>query len=226
MQQGSSPELSRMAASHPEAISDDELMILLCESVDKRSQDFLFAEFYRRFYPRVRNWCFRLSHSRTRALDLAQEVFFKAWRHIGSFRGDSRPSTWLYVITRNHCLTDVRRLACDPLESGGQLPERLRDTTMSHPDRDIELNQLCRDVCHLMNSALDPVEARILTLHYGYEVPLGTITNQMALENPSGAKAYIVNGRRKLKRALHRRKSLSAGRTSDLQGGMMRQNIA
>lgn len=137
-------------------------------------------------------------------LDLTQEVFLKAWRYIGSFRGDSRPSTWLYVITRNHCLTAIQRLSSDPLEFGGQLPIRLRDESMPHPDRRIERSQRSREVCHLMREALNPLEARILTLHYGYEVPLGTITRSLALANPSGAKAYIVNGRRKLKKFLDR----------------------
>jgi RNA polymerase sigma factor (sigma-70 family) len=229
MQSANSAELRKMAALHPESISDDELLSLLSEPADKQAQDFLFGEFYRRFHPRVTNWCFRLTHSRTRAHDLAQEVFFKAWRHIATFRGDSRPSTWLYVITRNHCLSAVQRLASDPLESGAQLPERLRDTSMPHPDRHIERNQLCRDVFQLMTAALDPIEARILTLHYGYEVPLGTITTRMALGNPSGAKAYIVNGRRKLKGALQRRARL-AGRANvpepGLQGGMLHRNTA
>jgi RNA polymerase sigma factor (sigma-70 family) len=221
-----SADLRQMADLHPESVSDDELMLLLCDSQHRESQDRLFAEFYRRFHVRVTNWCFRISRSRTRAHDLSQEVFFKAWRHLGSFRGDSRPSTWLYVITRNHCLSAAQRLAGDPLESGAQLPERLRDNSMTHPDRRIERNQLCRDMCDVMKSALEPLEARILALHYGYEVPLGTITNRMALVNPSGAKAYVVNGRRKLRSALQRRGDCSNLSQSGLRGGMLQRNTA
>jgi hypothetical protein len=36
-------------------------------------------------------------------------------------------------------------------------------------------------------------------------VPLATITRQLALDNPSGAKAYIVNARRKLQAVIKRR---------------------
>jgi RNA polymerase sigma factor (sigma-70 family) len=221
-----SAELRKLADLNPESISDDELMLLLCASGSREAQDHLFAEFYRRFHVRVTNWCFRISHSRTRANDLSQEVFFKAWRHLGSFRGDSRPSTWLYVITRNHCLSALQRLASDPLEAGAQLPERLRDNSMTHPDRRIERNQLCRDMCDVMNSALEPMEARILALHYGYEIPLGAITNRMSLVNPSGAKAYVVNGRRKLRSALQRRGDFSSLSQSGLRGGMLQRNTA
>ena len=215
-----SPDLRELAASNPESISDHELMLLLCDAPNRQEQDLLFSEFHRRFQARVTAWCFRLTRSRSRAADLTQEVFLKAWRHIGSFRGDSRPTTWLYVITRNHCLTAIQRLAADPLESGAQLPARLTDTRQPHPDRRIERKQLSRDVCRLMTSALEPLEARVFTLHYGYEMPLGAITSRLALGNPSGAKAYIVNGRRKLKGALNRR-----GGAGD-PGVLLRQNTA
>ena len=54
-------------------------------------------------------------------------------------------------------------------------------------------------------SALEPIEAQVMVLHYGYEVPLGALTRRFSLANPSGAKAYIVNGRRKLKGVIARR---------------------
>jgi RNA polymerase sigma-70 factor (ECF subfamily) len=202
-------ELLKTASLHPESVSDDELMLLLRESPSRADYDFLFAEFHRRFHPRVQAWCLRLSRSRSRAADLAQEVFLKAWRHMDSFRGDSRPSTWLYVIARNHCLSAAQRLVSDPLNSGAPLSPRLWDSALPHPDSHIARYQLSRDVCHLMNAALDPMEARVLALHYGYDVSLAAITTRMALDNPSGAKAYIVNGRRKIKHALERRKSLA-----------------
>jgi len=37
------------------------------------------------------------------AEDAAQDVFLKAWRKFGAFRGDSAVRTWLYRITINHC---------------------------------------------------------------------------------------------------------------------------
>jgi RNA polymerase sigma-70 factor (ECF subfamily) len=37
------------------------------------------------------------------AQDATQDVFLKAWRKFGEFRGDSAVRTWLYRITVNHC---------------------------------------------------------------------------------------------------------------------------
>jgi len=44
-----------------------------------------------------------------------------------------------------------------------------------------------------------------LWLHYGYDLTLASITHRLLLSNRSGAKAFIVSARRKLKLYLHNR---------------------
>ena len=45
------------------------------------------------------------------AQDASQEVWVRAWRNIGKFRGESAFGTWLYRITVNTCLSFHRREA-------------------------------------------------------------------------------------------------------------------
>jgi RNA polymerase sigma-70 factor, ECF subfamily len=198
-----SPELRQMASSCPEGLTDEELMVVLCDS-DGAEADDIFAELFRRYHARVTSWCFRLTHNRSRALDLSQEAFFKAYRHRRSFRGDSRFSTWLYAITRNHCLSSLKKLA-DPVETGESVPLRLPDLSSVEPWRVIEREQRYREMWRMIGATLEPMEARVMALHYGYELPLAAITQRLALSNPSGAKAYVVNARRKLNGVLKRR---------------------
>lgn len=51
----------------------------------------------------------RLCGCPEQALDLAQETFLSAFRHLGSFRKDSRFSTWLHSIALNHARSAGRR---------------------------------------------------------------------------------------------------------------------
>jgi RNA polymerase sigma-70 factor (ECF subfamily) len=41
--------------------------------------------------------------------DMAQDVFVRIWRALPGYRGQSSISTWIYAITRNACLTALRR---------------------------------------------------------------------------------------------------------------------
>jgi RNA polymerase sigma-70 factor (ECF subfamily) len=42
------------------------------------------------------------------AKDIAQEVFINVWNALHSFKGDSKPKTWIYRITVNTCLLYIR----------------------------------------------------------------------------------------------------------------------
>lgn len=67
--------------------------------------------FYRDHARQVLGWSIRLGGPHIDAEDVAQEVFAIALRKIGSFRGDSALSTWLFVVTRNVIANARRRAA-------------------------------------------------------------------------------------------------------------------
>src|SRR6266545_5610741 len=71
-------------------------------------------ELFRRYYQKVACWCVRFSSDREMAADLAQEIFMAAYRNLDSFRGESKFSTWLYSIARNHCINHARVRASRP----------------------------------------------------------------------------------------------------------------
>jgi len=68
-----------------------------------------FAELVRRHERRVFGVALRMAGNRPDADDLAQEVFLTAWKAVGSFRGGSTFSTWLYRIAVNTSLTFLKR---------------------------------------------------------------------------------------------------------------------
>jgi len=63
-----------------------------------------FEELIRRYQQMIHALTFRMTGSPSDAEDLAQEVFIRAFREVGNFRGDSQFSTWLYRIGINTCL--------------------------------------------------------------------------------------------------------------------------
>ncbi len=69
-----------------------------------------FEALVREHQARVRRQLRRLTRGDAAlADDLAQETFVLAWRHVGTFRGDARVSTWLHRIALNAWLAHCRR---------------------------------------------------------------------------------------------------------------------
>ena len=70
---------------------------------------FAFEALYREHSPRVFALCLRLSGGTTpEATELMQDVFIRAWRGLGSFRGESAFSSWLHRLTVNAMLESAR----------------------------------------------------------------------------------------------------------------------
>jgi RNA polymerase sigma-70 factor (ECF subfamily) len=60
-----------------------------------------FDSLIRRYEDQVFSVAFRLVGNEDDAADVAQEVFLACFRHLKSYRGDSKLSTWLHRITVN-----------------------------------------------------------------------------------------------------------------------------
>jgi RNA polymerase sigma-70 factor (ECF subfamily) len=67
-----------------------------------------FERLYRENERKVFALCLRLSSDGALAEELTQEVFVRAWRKLGTFRGESAFSTWLYPLTVNVALSERR----------------------------------------------------------------------------------------------------------------------
>ena len=57
----------------------------------------------------VINTCYGMLQNREDAEDVAQEVFVKVYESIGSFRNESKLSTWIYRIAVNLSLNTIRK---------------------------------------------------------------------------------------------------------------------
>jgi RNA polymerase sigma-70 factor (ECF subfamily) len=67
-----------------------------------------FEQLYRAHSSRVFALCLRMSGSRQRASELTQDVFVHVWERLGTWRGESALSSWIYRLTVNLVLSNVR----------------------------------------------------------------------------------------------------------------------
>jgi RNA polymerase sigma-70 factor (ECF subfamily) len=85
--------------------ADEDEWVTRCQAGDLAA----FGELTARY----RNQVFAITYNAIRneqdAWDLSQEVFLKAWRNIGRFRGQSSFFTWIYRIAVNVTIDALRR---------------------------------------------------------------------------------------------------------------------
>jgi RNA polymerase sigma-70 factor (ECF subfamily) len=97
-----------------------------------------FHELYQKYHERVYSICFRMTQNASESEDLTQDVFIRLFRTLGSFRGESAFTTWLYRLTVNLVLMHFRKRKRrrDQINENGELqsyivpgsqdPERMR----------------------------------------------------------------------------------------------------
>lgn len=68
-----------------------------------------FEELIEAYQKKVFNLACRIVGNYDDAADLAQEALIRIFRSIANFRGQSSFSTWIYRITTNVCLDEIRK---------------------------------------------------------------------------------------------------------------------
>ena len=96
----------------PDLGSSDEVLAAQAAA----GADSAFEAIVGRYQARVYRLACRLT-SDTDAADVLQDTFLQVYRHLPSFRGESRFSTWLYRIAVNAALMHRRTRARRPAES-------------------------------------------------------------------------------------------------------------
>lgn len=181
----------------------DLLLVKKCKEGDRGAFEILVLKYHRQ----IINLCHRLTNEREAAEDLAQEVFLKAFRAIGSFREDASFYTWLYRIAVNVCLTyrssTARKVAgsavreSDREEGGAPLEFGASEQT---PEKKVLQKELGTEIRKALEGLPDDFRSPLLLREIdglSYD-EIGEILNL-----PAGTvKSRIFRGREELKKKL------------------------
>jgi RNA polymerase sigma-70 factor (ECF subfamily) len=84
---------------------DDRRLVERCQKGDKDA----FRQLYVRYHRRAYALALGVVHNQDEALDVVQEAFLKAHRHLGTFEGTASFYTWLYRIVMNVAIDHLRK---------------------------------------------------------------------------------------------------------------------
>lgn len=154
-----------------------------------------FRELMETYGQTVWDYAFYVTGRFDLADDVAQDVFLKVYRRIGSFRGQSSLRTWLLAITRNAAL-NARRAAFLRRAVLMDRPDALAKET--HPSAEQEaLSRSHAEALWRTVLALPVKYREVLLLDAKYELSLAEIAG--VLDLPLGTvKSRLSRARRKV----------------------------
>ena len=149
----------------------------------------------------------RLLRDPTEAEDVAQEAFVKAYRALGSFRGDSAFYTWLYRIAVNTARNAMASRQRRPLDYEAELSEGEQSTVESwlrHTDTP-EATVLSEEIRETVNRAVAALPEDLRTAIILREVEgLSYEEIAAAMDCPVGTvRSRIFRAREAIDRSLH-----------------------
>jgi len=130
----------------------------------KQGEPRAIDEVVRRYQNPLYSFILRMVENRATADDIFQETWVRVIRHIGSFRGDARFSTWLFQIALNQCRNELRKRSRRNFVDIDDVSESLA----TDPDVDGERMLLAAQVQKFLASL--PVKMReVLVLRYYHD---------------------------------------------------------
>lgn len=152
---------------------------------------------FRRYRLPLYAYAFEMLGNEQAALDVVQETFLNAFRHIQTLRDDARFGSWLFSIAHQKCLQQWRRYDRD-----AAIREELEHATAG----DVEAEELLireEQEEHVMKllQQLPAAQRAALVLHYVEGFPLEVIARITGAELGT-VKSRLHYARRALKRLL------------------------
>ena len=189
--------------------AEETLIINRVLSGDGDAFETLVLEHQKNMY----NLALRLTGNEQDALDASQEAFIKAYTKLGSFRGGSRFSAWLYRVTYNICLDMLRKngrsnvISLNYTDSDGEEGEYEIPDSRLTPEDALEMKELTEAINEAMEH-LSPEHRQILALREGADMSYADISALLGI-NEGSVKSRISRARKSLAKILTENRTFS-----------------
>ncbi len=171
--------------------TDEELVQLFIST----QRNHFFEELYKRYSDKVYRKCLSFVKDSAKAEDFTHDIFLKVILKLSTFKETARFSTWLYSITYNYCM--------DQLRINKKRKEVYQDEELEVPD-DTDLNQVFEEPdieskrLHQAMDQLQTEEQSILMMKYQDELSIREIADIFRITE-SAVKMRLLRTREKLR---------------------------
>jgi RNA polymerase sigma factor (sigma-70 family) len=162
-----------------------------------------FEALYNRYVGKVYNRCLSITKDSEKAQDFTQDIFIRTFGSLNHFQERSSFSTWLYSISFNYCMDQIKRSNRLPMSS---LEDNQVDQLL-----DLDENEPFEERLHLLTEALKHLseeEVSLLRMKYQQGMSIEQIADKLNLKL-STVKMRLKRSREKLQRFCFRASTLS-----------------
>lgn len=183
----------------------DDHLVICCQ----KGQEEAFAELVNRHQLPAMKLALSILHDTLDAEDEVQNAFWKAYKHIGQFQGDSKFSTWLTRIVVNQCLMRLRQARrakfyyLDDIQAGdgGAATLELEDKGKS-PEQTLGQTEIAK-VLHREIQRIPPLLRHVFLLRDVEEQPMPEVASRLGI-SVAAAKSRLLRARAELRNRLER----------------------
>lgn len=157
-------------------MTDEELVAKIVRS----NNVMLFEVIYDRYSKTIFNKCRSFSKSNAEAEDLTQDIFLLLFVKLGSFKGRSKFSSWVYAFAYNFCVNYVNRNKARKISDKS---DSISDTSEKLSD-DFDENSMFEMRSIKLKKALQyisPEDKAILLLKYQDDVSIKELSQLMEI---------------------------------------------
>ncbi|WP_338867863.1 RNA polymerase sigma factor [Spirosoma sp. SC4-14] len=171
-------------------LKDEELIRMYLNT----HQNDYFETLYKRYVTKVYKRCLSLTKDSARAEDYTHDIFLRVYGNLINFKQNSAFSTWLYSISYNYCMDQIRvnnRTNTVSLED---------DQDFIFPDSSDQENRESQ-LQHLdqVMGTISPEEIQMLRMKYDEGLDINEMAQQLRLKN-SAVKMRLKRTRDKIRR--------------------------
>ncbi|RFS15714.1 RNA polymerase sigma factor [Emticicia sp. C21] len=170
-------------------VADEELVRMYIET----QRNVYFEELYDRYVDKVYRKCLSFVKNEAQAEDFTHDIFLRLVLKLGSFKEHAKFSTWLYSITYNYCMDQVRQTK---RQAEVALDENF---DLADDGYDLELVEMQSQGLKKALQKIDPDERAILLMKYQDDFSIKEIAETFKISE-SAVKMRLMRTKEKLKK--------------------------
>jgi RNA polymerase sigma-70 factor (ECF subfamily) len=181
--------VSKITKQSYKNVSDEELVRLYVST----QKNIYFERLYDRYADKVYRKCLSFVKDQAKAEDFTHDIFLKLIVKIGTYSENAKFSTWLYSITYNFCMDQMRlgkRMSEDSLDENFDIEEDDDDTELVEI-QSVELKKALEKI--------SPEEKAILLMKYQDDFSIKDIADHFNLTE-SAVKMRLKRTKEKVKK--------------------------